>query len=130
MKKTKEAVYWSIQEDDDNLCESDIDQVVMEYLDEYPREEWDRELVVYGFAPSEPHIKDGFSLDRLAEALYEDFGNPNEYGDVTITEAMKEAEKVFHDVVLKEFDVWRCDLVEKRTINIEQWCKENDYEEE
>lgn len=126
MKQNREAVYWSTMEDDDGLCETDMDQVVQDHLDQYVIPGNQTELEVYGFAPSEIHIKDGFSLNRLIDALDQDYGDPDK--DFVITQSMREAEKLFHASVLKELQSWSCDIVEKRIINIEQWCKDNDYE--
>jgi hypothetical protein len=126
MNNKIEAVFWSTIEDDDGLYESDIDQVIQDHLDQYELSEGETELTVYGFAPSDMYIKDGFSLNRLVEALDEDFGDPDK--DFVITKPMREAEKLFHESVIKELQSWSCDIVEKRIINIEQWCKDNNYE--
>jgi hypothetical protein len=125
-QNNREVVYWSTQEDDDMLCESDIDQVVQDYLDQYELSEGETELTVYGFTCVEPYIKKGFSIERLIEALDDDFGDPDE--NTEITQTMKDAEEVFHNSVLSEYRSWYCEVVEKRTINIAQWCKDNNYE--
>jgi hypothetical protein len=124
--KTREVVFWSTQEDDDSLCESDMNQVISDCLDEYDPCEWEETLEVYGFAPVECKIKGGTSLDSLIEYLGEDYGDP--YEETPVTQAMRDAERVFHEVVLREYKPDTYEVVEKRTINITQWIKDNDYE--
>jgi hypothetical protein len=126
-QNNREVVFWSTQEDGDSLCESDMDQVIADHLDEYASSEWGETLEVYGYAPVECRIKDGTSLDYLIEFLDQDYGDPNGYG-TEITQAMKDAEKMFYDIVLREYKPGTYEVVEKRTINIAQWCKDNNYE--
>jgi hypothetical protein len=127
-QNNREVVFWSTQEDDDMLCESDMDQVVQDYLDQHTLEDGETELTVYGFASVECRIKEGTSLDNLMEYLDEDYGDSNGYGTEK-TQAMKDAEKVFHEIVLREYKPGTYEVVEKRTINIDQWCKDNHYEQ-
>ena len=128
MSKKREAEFWSAMEDDDSLCETDIDQVVQDVLDYNGRSEISSEIEVYGFAKKELHLRDGDTLAPLIEMIDDVYGNPNE--ETFITQKMKDAERVFHEVIESEYEVWACDLVEKRTINIDQWCKDNNYRDD
>jgi hypothetical protein len=125
MIKKREVEFWSAMEDDDSLCETDIDQVIQDVIDYNGRSELSSEIEVYGFAKRELEIQDGISLEYLIERLDDDYGNP--HTGILITQKMKDAERVFHEAIKSEYKVWACDLVEKRTINIDQWCKDNNY---
>src|ERR1700690_4114385 len=61
-------------------------------------------------------------LEDLIEWLDEEYGGED---PSDITEAMKEAEKAFVAVILKEYVPWQMEPVVKEEINVTEWVKAN-----
>jgi hypothetical protein len=117
--------FWG-DEMDEVLSYEDMDEYIESVLDDFMEPSHCPEtLIVWGYAHKEMTTKDMPSvLDNLLEGLDEDFGNPDG-GYSEVTEAMKEAEKVFLEVVRKEYTPWICEPVCKEEINVTDWIKEN-----
>lgn len=121
--KTPEVNYWSTREDDDCLSDDNLDDAIHDYRNQFKLDdELPAEVVVYKFAVAKPKLSG--VLAQALEWLDEEYGNPE--GDATEpTATMKEAEKVFIAAVLKEYKSWRCDVVDRVTVDLKQWCEEN-----
>jgi hypothetical protein len=100
-----------------------MDEAIDEILDGF--EEDPETIEVCGYAHMEPDIEktwEGDVLERILLDLDENYGDPD--GDLSDpTEAMEEAEKAFLAVVAKEYKVWMCEEVCRKTINVAEWRK-------
>ena len=102
-----------------------MDDAIESILDE-PLEDMPETIEVCGYIPMVPnktkiakHV-----VEHLVEHLEDEFGNPD--GDyVETTDNIKKAAEDLVRTVLEEFTVWACDLVKWKTINVQEWIKEN-----
>lgn len=130
----REVVFWDCDRDAYELSWEDQDEAIEYYLNEMEPAERPDELDVYGWAriPVTPdNIPSPLDavLDRMAEN--DDlclFGEDEEPGD-KVTQAMRAAEKVFVDVVVREFKSWSCEVVQITKINVKEWLKEHDLDD-
>jgi hypothetical protein len=109
--------------DDERLSCTDEDEAIEAMLDEMtaPLPE---KITVYGYAPMEVNTGALNPLEHVLEYLDEEYGDSE--GDPSKeTDAMKEAERVFLEVVKKEYVVWACESVCKKEIIVADWIKEN-----
>jgi hypothetical protein len=77
-------------------------------------------IEVCGYAHMVPDFEHYGPLDDVLEAL------DGEYAGEAFTEptqAMKDAEKAFMDVIAKEYFVYNCDEVCRETVNVAEWIK-------
>lgn len=110
--------------DSERLRWDNIDDAMMEFFENVPRELWPETVTVNGFARMTVDRKRLCPLDLLLEELDEEYGDPE--GDYPIpTDAMKGAEKTFLDVVLSEYTPWACEQVAIKEINVIAWVKAN-----
>lgn len=72
----------------------------------------------------------GTPLMDVIERLHEDYGNPDDcYPEESITQAMKDAEQAFLEVVMREYRVWMCEPTGNRvTVNALEWAREHEPE--
>lgn len=124
--EVRQAKYWSTREDDESLSDESIDDAVDYYVNQFaPEEKLPAEVVVYGFAQTKPKLSG--VLEQALEWLDEEYANPE--GESTQpTDAMREAERVFIAAVLKDYDCWACEVVDKVTVDLKKWCADNDRE--
>jgi hypothetical protein len=117
-----EPEFWTCDDGEELSCR-DFDEAVCEYLEDLEPEEWPETLEVRGFDPMVVAMPD--VLAKLIDTLDEEYGDP--YGGSTeATEAMREAEHEFLEVVGREYKPWACDQVCVRTINVLEWVKANE----
>lgn len=120
----REIVFWSCQPFEERLFWPTIEEAVESWaldLDSLP------EMVdVYGWARTVLPTAERWSstqwsgpLADLIERLDEEYGDPEE--GATITDAMKQAELVFINAVLAEYEVWSCDQITQRTVRVSDY---------
>ena len=63
-------------------------------------------------------LREGVVLDDLLERWDEEYGGED---PTESTQAMKDAEKAFLAVMQAEYNVWQCDIVERREVNFREW---------
>lgn len=117
-----EPKYWTAKDDEKLSC-TDIDEAIYEYLEDLEPEEWPETLEVCGFDPVDVSMPD--VLGDLIKSLDDDYGDPYG-GESKTTEAMREAARVFLDVIRREYAPWACEQVETRTIDVLEWVKANE----
>ena len=116
--------YWG-SPDDGNLHYETLDEAVAGILDEYPNASDPETIEVAGFVRRMPDsgLVAEIVLERLLEELDEEYGDPD--GDGTpMSEKANAAANTFVDVVIGDYPVWQCDLVERRVINVAEWRAE------
>lgn len=62
------------------------------------------------------------TLERLLEALDEEYGDPDEATKASIR--MIEASKAFVRAVIDEYTVWHCEQVHEETVDVKVWVQE------
>jgi len=118
------ACFWHHDKDAERLVSESVDEAVERFLDDLPPEMWPETLKVYGFAPAELPGTDsligfGGPLEGLLESLDEEYGDPEDYH--CRTNKMEEAERVFVDTVLSEYQVWTHEPVCSQEIHVRTW---------
>ena len=119
----REIVFWAPEDADELSCD-DLDEAIQDALEEM--DELPVILEMWGYARMQPTPPGGFTdwaLEDLLEMLDGEYGDPDNTS--TPTEAMRKAAETFVASVLKEYVVWMCEPVEKRTINVAEWIQEN-----
>lgn len=107
-------------------CFDDMDEAIEYYLDGIWKIEPDLYLTVCEMAPMLPMLGPCNSpLEYMIECLDEEYSDPE--GDYSVpTPAMREAERVFIQAVLKEYKSWLCEPTGvKHTVRAYDWIKEN-----
>jgi len=127
-KHHREIVYWDCDDDAETLnCET-IDEAIEEHFGGLPppKDDLNVLLKVHGWARTiVTPASFPAPLDLMMECLFENdesclFGECDDIEE-KITPAMKEAEKVFLEVVAREFRSWACEVVETRAVNVRKW---------
>lgn len=122
----REALYWDCCESEE-LIHTEIAEAVAEWLDNQhptPIDQLPETIEVIGHAPLRiPSGGRSGALENLLECIDEDYGSPDRYTEPT--DAMKEAEHVFIEAVTGEYVVWSCEPVDRVTINVAEWIREN-----
>ncbi len=119
----KEPELWGM-EGDEYLNHTEMDVAIEAELDGCDK--LTGTLVICGYARYDKPKAEKWGddiLENLLERLDEDYGPPEDSTDKT--DAMKEAAKVFVQAVLDEYLVWRCEVVERKTIDVPEWVKAN-----
>lgn len=120
-----DVTYWSCDEDDEHLVHETWGEAVGDYLDGADID-WDDEeatVTVYGFSRLKIPPYSELFLENLLESMDETFGGPDRR--TTPSEELKAAADAFYCVLVKEYQVWRCDEVVRKEINILRWIREN-----
>ena len=111
----REPKYWTCVEAE-VLNHTEIEDALDEFLDDDP-ENHQLTVEVTGFAPMVPDVERiaNHVLDDLLENILDDeYGGPDGY--TKSTDGMKEAAKAFVGAVLKEYNVYNCEEVCKKTV--------------
>ena len=78
-------------------------------------------LTVITYAPVTPDRSCLNPLEFLLESLEEHYGDPDGAAWYAPTSTMEEAEIAFIDAVLREYEPWSKEEVERTTINVKEW---------
>jgi hypothetical protein len=122
-----EIEFWG-SDDEEYLYYSDQDEYIESILDEPPEisDPLPEKLIVWGWARAIITDKDlsfFHPLEDVLERLDENYGSPDESTEAT--DAMKEAEKAFLEVIRKEYTPWVCKPVVSEEIIVADWIKKN-----
>jgi len=127
-KHHREIIYWDCDDNTDFLCCKTIDEAIEEHFGGLPppKDDLNVPLEVYGWARkivTPADLPDPLKLMMECAAEEDELGLFGECDDIEekITPAMKEAEKVFLEVVAREFEPWCCEIIETRTVNVREW---------
>jgi hypothetical protein len=124
-KPVRPIVYWAVGEYERLTHETET-AALEDWLEQFalPGGKWADNMPgtveVIGYARMVPTLRDYDSLNHLLEHLDGEFGDP-EGGWTDPTEAMLAAERVFHSIVLAEYEPWMCEPVYHKTINVRDW---------
>lgn len=101
------------------------DAILQELEDAWP--DLPETLVMSGVVRRKAGMCASTLLDGVLEMLDEEYGNPDAFSEAYTkpTEMMVKAAEVFVHVVMSEYDVWSCEEVTTRSIDVVQWCKHN-----
>lgn len=124
-KPEPDIVFYGIN-DPERLEYEDDDEAIEAYLDDLYPDDLPETIELCGYARRE--IKPEFLSDSLLgsalEGLDEEFGDPD--GNHTKpTQNMKDAEKVFIEAILAEYEPWMCECVSREEINVKEWVEKN-----
>jgi len=120
----REIIYWDVG-NNDILYHESLGEAVGAWLDDIPIKEFPEFITVKGYARMKIDTRGMSSLEPILEDLDEEFGDPDG-GCTTETDTMKEAERVFHEVILKEYVPWMCEQIAHVKIDVMEWVKENE----
>ncbi len=120
---SRTIVFWGTG-DEEQLTHTDQDDAIEGILD---MGELSGTLEICGYArmelPGAESLCDHV-LEHILEGLDEEHSDPEgSYSEPT--DNMKEAAKVFVTAVLSEYTSWACEIVERKTIDVAAWVKEN-----
>lgn len=118
----REPVLWG-SPDSERLEYTDEDEAIEGILDDIDGQLPER-ITICGFACMEVIISRLHPLEDCLEALDEEYGNPEDGPDGP-TKAMEEAERMFLEILKKEYVPWVCEEVCRKEINVAAWVKEN-----
>jgi hypothetical protein len=112
--------------DNEELTSITMDDAIQEYLDSSDIDLHDPTItiMVNGFNKRDIREYDMKVLDDLLDKIDEEYGNPDK--PYQPNKRLLDAEKEFVKVFLEEYDVWACDKVCEREINVHEWVKENE----
>lgn len=119
-------VGWAIGDGDEHSMHDTRAEAIDDWLDMFvlPGGKWDdrtpETVEVVGYARVVPVLRDGDSLDRLLGYLDEEYGDPDAPWSEP-TDAMRAAERRFHEVVRDEYEPWMCEPVRREMINVREW---------
>lgn len=120
----KDPVLWGCDHSEEIITHTDRFSAIEDYLDglDLP---FPKTIKVYGYAPMKTSVSfSNYPLERVLEDLDEEYANPDGEGTKP-TEAMKEAEKAFIEVVEREYKSWMCEVVITEEVVVEDWVKEH-----
>lgn len=122
------ADFWSCDEDEVELSHECMGDAIGEYLDniDCPVVDLPKTTTVYGFRRVcvRDRIRALSIIDGILEPIECDHGDP--YSDRNpVTDTMRQAEKVFLDVLSSEYESWACVMVKTETFNTQEWIEEN-----
>lgn len=128
MSNTQEIIHWSWQEECENFTCMTQQEAIENFYETMEKEpiEGDQ-LILFGWSRS-PVETDPQVLDWFIETLDEEHGNPDK--ETFITEKMKEAEKVFKEAVLSEYENYWGEVVTKIhfLFHNEMWFESNAFQ--
>jgi len=127
MKENKRQVEFWDAGDEGILSHTDMDEAISYILAD--TNELPEKLEICGYARIIPNKEKWASdiLYHLLESLDGKYGNPDG-GYTEPTEEMKEAATKFVNGIFGDYFVWACEIVERKTINVMEWVKENQPE--
>ena len=115
--------FWDT-EDSECLIYKTQDEAIEAILDQLDLNQLPETLEMCGYARTviqEKYLGDGSLLEYILERLDEEYGYADGYTEPT--EAMIDAEKAFIGVILSEYKPWTCEIVERKTINVQEWVE-------
>ena len=121
----KKIDYWDLA-DSEHLYYTSVNEAVEEILKKIQKEEREipKVLTLTGFAKMKPDVKGeaAYLLDDFLQSLDCNF---NDFDDVATepTERMKKAAEKFVREVLKDYEVFNCEPVCTKEVNIKLWIK-------
>lgn len=142
MSEKREPCFWSCKEDNETLTHESVDEAVEEYLTGMlpspcpPRlsasevlDVFPETVEVYGYArcdgPGQRERKAW--ADSLIEQLYEwiddEYGDPDGRTEHESEPAATDIAVEMVDKALEGYVVWRCEFVEKQTVNVLEWAR-------
>ena len=96
-----------------------IHEAVEQLLNDIPEDEWPLSIEICAFVPVKVDCDQVSSpLESVLGQLDEEFGDPEDPEWFSVTEAMKKAEWVFIQAVLKDYTPWLCEVVDSEWINV------------
>ncbi len=121
----REIVYWDV-EYEEHLSHTDEYDAIVSHLEGFDLDSFPDKIELCGFSRMEPKPESFVDhvLEHLVEALDENYCDPDG-GSTDPTVKMKAAAKVFVAAVLDEYTPWACEIVKRKTINVNEWVKEN-----
>lgn len=122
---THELKFWALDPNCENLCNTTIEQVVIDWLDDNGYEPGKR-LTVYGFVPVKPTSQEFQFVDDLLENLDEEYGSPEGEHEPLSTEDLthlRTLEDLVVDHLLARYEPWVCALVETREICVDDYTE-------
>ena len=139
-KPERPVVIWHYRNDEEELPSCDDpdealvnaidDQAGLVYVDDSGTQRLeephllDDEITLYGYARMEVKVDGERILESVLENLDEDHAAPG--GDGTSpTPAMIEAAHAFAIAIEDGYESWACEVVEKRVVNVREWCAAN-----
>lgn len=123
-KIEREAEFWGPVEAG-QLTAIDEDEAIESILDDYTDNNFPEKITICGYAHMKIDISYLNPLEHCIENLDEEYGDPDSGGYSDPTDAMKDAERVFLEVIKKEYQVWTCEPVCKKEIIVADWVKKN-----
>ena len=118
----REIVYWDCEEQE-HLTHDDMDDAIESILDDMAPSPLPRKMKICGYARMEMKMATG-ALEDVLENLDMEYGDPDgERSDPT--PKMQLAEEMFLEVVRSEYEVWTCEIVETREIDVAEWVAAN-----
>ena len=113
--------------DPERLEYEDDDEAILAYLDGLYPDDLPETIELCGYARREvkPEFFKDFFIEQAFERLDEEFGDPD--GDFTSkpTQKMKDAEKIFIEAILAEYEPWMCECVSREDIDVKEWVEKN-----
>lgn len=140
-KPERPVVIWHYRDDEEELpsCD-DPDEAVVNAIDEMAGLVYvddsgtqrleephllDDEITLYGYARMPVKIDGERILENVLENLDDDHGQPGPGPGTKPTHAMIEAAHAFAIAIEDGYESWACEVVEKRVINVREWCAAN-----
>lgn len=118
--------YWDCDEGAEVLDHTKLDEAIEYALDDMYPDQWPETIEVHGFArcpKPDAALYIGSVLEDLHALLDENHGPPDEYTEPT--DAMRAAELVFVEAVIKDYEVWCCYKVCTETVNVAEWVRKH-----
>ena len=113
------AMYWSMSDHDDRLSESDMDQVLIDYLDDGGIKTGT--VTLYGYRPA---VVDVDVAELIRDHLHDAYGDPDEFAQGLSDEVAAHCAQLSR--ALKEhYKPWRCEVVKEVQVDLAKWFKEN-----
>lgn len=124
----REIVFWSLA-GSERLSHCNMDEAIEDYLDIFAlpgggfADNMPYRAEFIGYARMKPHFLEKETLNHTLEYLDEEFGDPD--GEWTEpTPEMIEAERIYHEAILKEYVPWMCEPVVRTLVNLQEWIKQ------
>jgi hypothetical protein len=118
--------FWG-EPESESLNAEDRDDAIEQILDEMdcPASELPEKVIIAGFSRMEvTNISFLLPLEIILERLDEEYGDPDR--ELTEpTDAMREAEGAFLDVIKREYKPWACKEVCREEIIVADWIREH-----
>lgn len=119
----REIVFWSCDPCAETLRCVTVDEAMEDYLDGIDKEQWPAELRVEGYARITAHLDPDNLLEKVIKELDEEYNGGDESS--TPTARMRGAALEFVSIVLSEYVVWNCEVMESRTVDVMSWVREH-----